>query len=37
MPFVGFTRFSGFRVCVVLPEVGGIPLLHGDHRTVGSG
>ena len=34
---VGFARFRDFRVSVVLPEVGVIPLLHGDHRMVGGG
>lgn len=35
--FVGFACFCGFGVCVVLSEVSGIPVLHGEHRMVRSG
>jgi hypothetical protein len=34
---VGFTRFGDFCVGIVLCEVGGIPVLHGDHRMIRSG
>jgi hypothetical protein len=35
--FVSFTRFGRLGVRVVLFEVGGVPVFHGDHRVVGSG
>jgi hypothetical protein len=33
---VGFARPGDFCVGIVLCEVGGIPVLHGDHRMIGS-
>lgn len=35
--FVGFARFVGFRLGVLLGEVGVVPTFHGDHGVVGSG
>jgi hypothetical protein len=35
--FVGFAGGGGFGVGVVLGEVGGVPMFHGDHGVVWSG
>jgi hypothetical protein len=35
--FVRFPRFRRCRMRVVLPELGGIPLLHRGHGMIGSG
>ena len=35
--FVSVARLGNFGVSIVLPEVGSIPILHGDHGMVSSG